>query len=182
MQTEGGISHGLQLWVNLPASLRRTTPRYQALGPNEIVSVDGQGWSAEVVAGRILGVTRPAKTHTPVGYARVTIEPATDVRIPVDEGHTALVYAISGTAEIGRTRERTEAHSLAVLDRVGGDVLLSVGRDAVVAFDCMVLTGLPIGEPMARYGPFVMNTAAELEEAIDDFNAGRMGPCLPVSR
>lgn len=174
IQTEGGIGHGLQLWVNLPASLRRTTPRYQALRAADISTVAGSGWTAEVVAGSMFGTKGPADTHTPIGYARLTIQPGTSMRIPVEEGHTALVYAFDGGGLIGATHDRLNAHHLGVFERAGGDVVLTVPAHAE-PLDCIVLTGEPINEPMARYGPFVMNTRAELHEAIEDFNAGRMG-------
>ena len=175
IQTEGGVGHGIQLWVNLPASLRRTPPKYQALPADDIASVSGQGWSAEVVAGSMLGADGPAATHTPVGYARVTIQPGTALRIPTTDGHTALVYAFAGTATIGAASDELRAHHLAVLADDGGEIELTVADDASEPFDCVVLTGEPIGEPMVRYGPFVMNTRAELDEAVSDFNAGRMG-------
>lgn len=175
IQTEGGVGHGLQLWVNLPGSLRRTTPRYQALTARDITSTSGEGWTAEIVAGKILGAEGPAETHTPIGYARVTIQPGTTLRIPTTEGHTALVYAFGGAGTAGSTEEPLSTNHLAVFDRTGGDVVLSVAEDADHALDCLVLTGEPINEPMARYGPFVMNTNDELHEAVADFNAGRMG-------
>ncbi|NNF54237.1 MAG: pirin family protein [Acidimicrobiales bacterium] len=175
IQTEGGTGHGLQLWVNLPAALRRTTPRYQALPASEIAKATGEGWTAEVVAGELLGTQGPAETHTPIGYARMTVHPGARVRIPVEDGHTALVYAFGGMGLVGATQEPLATHHLAVLDRSDGDVVLSVPDGAHTPLDSIVLTGQPINEPMARYGPFVMNTRAELEEAITDYNAGRMG-------
>ena len=175
VQTDGGIGHGMQLWVNLPAALRRTTPKYQALTANEISSTSGEGWTAEVVAGSMLGVVGPATSHTPIGYARVTIQPGATVRIPTTDGHTALVYGFEGDAAVGTEGVELHAHHLAVLDRSSGDLMLTVAADATVAFDCIVLTGEPIDEPMERYGPFVMNTRAEIDEAITDFQAGRMG-------
>ena len=175
IQTEGGVGHGLQLWVNLPASLRRTPPKYQALVADDMASVSGQGWSAEVVAGSMLGVEGPAATHTPIGFARVTIQPGTALCVPTSVGHTALVYAFAGTATIGSSGNELRAHHLAVLANDGGEIVLTVADDASAPFDCVVLTGEPVGEPMVRYGPFVMNTDAEIAEAISDFNAGRMG-------
>lgn len=175
IQTEGGVGHGIQLWVNLPAALRRTTPKYQALLADDIASVDGPGWTTEVVAGSMLGAKGPADTHTPIGFARVAVEPGATLRIPTVLGHTALVYCFAGQAAIGQTDETLTAHNLAVLDRNGGDITIAVPIDAAESFDCIVLTGEPIGEPMARYGPFVMNTRDELQTAIADFNAGRMG-------
>jgi redox-sensitive bicupin YhaK (pirin superfamily) len=175
IQTEGGTGHGLQLWVNLPASLRRTTPAYQGLVANDIASASGDGWTAEVVAGPLLGVVGPAQTHTPIGYARVTIQPGSTLRIPAPDGHTALVYSFAGSATVGDHGTHLATNHLAVLDRAGGDIVIVVSANASEAFDCVVLTGEPINEPMVRYGPFVMNTQAEIKEAISDFNAGRMG-------
>jgi redox-sensitive bicupin YhaK (pirin superfamily) len=175
IQTEGGAGHGLQLWVNLPASLRRTPPAYQGLVADDIASVSGDGWAAEVVAGPMLGVVGPAQTHTPIGYARVTIQPGTTMRIPTTDGHTALVYSFAGSATVGDRDEQLETNHLAVFDRAGGDIVLTVSADAAGPLDCVVLTGEPVNEPMVRYGPFVMNTEAEIKEAISDFNAGRMG-------
>ncbi len=180
LQREGGVSHGIQLWVNLPAALRRTQPAYQALPADELTSVAGDGWRATVVAGELFGGRGPARTHTPIGYARITIDPGTTVRIPVAAGHTGAVYAIDGRAEVGPDGQPLEAHHLAVFERTEGEIVLTVppGDDrpgSPTPFDAMLLTGEPIGEPMVRYGPFVMNTRAELEEAVADFNAGRMG-------
>ncbi len=180
IQTEGGPGHGLQLWVNLPAELRRTAPRYQALSAARLASAGGEGWSAEVVAGSMLGADGPAETHTPIGYARVTIRPGATLRIPVVDGQTALVYAFAGRGTVGEDEQPLDAHHLAVFDRSGGDIVLTVPEDAGGPLDTIVLTGEPIAEPVARYGPFVMNTMAEIEEAIHDFNAGRMGS-IPAS-
>ena len=175
IQTEGGFSHGLQLWVNLPAHLRRAAPKYQALPSDSITSLSGEGWSAELVSGSMFGAQGPAETHTPIGYARVTIQPGTTLRIPTVDGHTAAVYAFEGSGAASEDGGRLDAHHLAIFEPTGGDIVLSVPDDAAEALDCIVLTGEPIGEPVTRYGPFVMNTAAEIHEAISDFNAGRMG-------
>ena len=88
IQTEGGMGHGLQVWVNLPSTLRRTAPNYQALPHDRLAMVEGEGWAAEVVAGTVLGVEGPAKTHTPVGYARVTVQPGASLRIPIAGGQS----------------------------------------------------------------------------------------------
>lgn len=175
VQTQGGIGHGLQLWVNLPASLRRTAPNYQALPSDQIASAVGDGWTAEVIAGSMLGVTGPAKTHTPIGLARVIVQPSSKIQVAVPEGHTALVYVFDGSATTGAGSDVIQAHQLGVFETTAGDIVLAVPTDAPSPVDCLVLTGEPINEPMARYGPFVMNTNAEIEEAIVDYNAGRMG-------
>jgi redox-sensitive bicupin YhaK (pirin superfamily) len=175
MQTEGGFAHGLQIWVNLPRDLKRATPKYQALPKDELTSVSGDGWTANVVAGSMLGGQGPAETNTPIGYAQVTIQPGTELHIPVSDGHTSAVYAFEGAGTVGDTAETFAANHLAVFERTTGDIVLAVPADAESPFGVIVLTGEPINEPIARYGPFVMNTRDELEEAFDDYNAGRMG-------
>ena len=175
IQTEGGLGHGLQVWVNLPSSLRRTTPRYQALPNSQLVSVTGEGWTAEVVAGSMLGVDGPAETHTPITYARVTIQPGASLRIPITDGHAAAIYLFDGSGLVGEPGELLEAQHLAVFEPSSGDLVISVPASTAGPFDSIVLAGEPIGEPIARNGPFVMNTMAEIDEAIADFNAGRMG-------
>ena len=173
IQTEGGVGHGLQLWVDLPTALRRTPPRYQALLADDHASVDGEGWAATVVAGPFLDVVGPAVTHTPVGITRISVEPGASLSIPVEAGHTALVYVLEGRAGLGTDVIGVDAHHLAVLDR-HGEVVVSVPADGA-RLDCVLLTGEPIGGPMVRSGPFVMSTIDELEEAYADFRAGRMG-------
>lgn len=180
LQTEGGPSHGLQIWVNLPRQQKRTTPKYQALPKGELANAAGQKWSATVVAGSMLGVTGPAETNTAVGYARVTVQPGGEVRIPVPDGHTALVYAFDGSGTVGDDAQPLWSHQLAVFERSSGDIVLAVPEWSDGPIDTIVLTGEPINEPVERYGPFVMNTRAELVEAFDDFNAGRMGSIAAV--
>jgi len=159
--------------VNLPARLRRTTPRYQGRTSDGMPTITGDRWALHLAAGELFGQHGPAETHTPVLYAILTLEPDASVSLPVADGHTALVYVIDGTAEVGPGHDRVDAQHLAVLDRSSGDILLAAhGPDPL---RCLVLAGEPIDEPMERYGPFVMNTVDELQEAIDDFNAGRMG-------
>ena len=175
IQREGGRGHGIQLWVNLPASLKRTPPRYQALRRSDIPTTTGDGWTARVVAGSMFGVDGPATTHTQVGYARVTVQPGALVHVEVPDGHTAAVYAFAGSASLGPEAHEVSAHQLGIFERSAGPVRLTVQPEADSAFDAIALTGTPMGEPVARYGPFVMNTRTEIAEAIDDFNAGRMG-------
>lgn len=175
IQTQGGVGHGLQLWVNLPASLRRTQPRYQALTNDALGRASGDGWSIEAIAGEFLGALGPAATHTPIGLARATVEPDTTLTIPLEDGHTAAVYAFAGEAELAGSPHALTAHQLAVFERSGSDLVLDVPASATGPFDALILTGEPIGEPMVRSGPFVMNTSDEITEAFDDYRAGRMG-------
>ncbi len=173
VQTEGGMSHGLQLWVNLPAELRRTTPRYQALPTGQITKTGGSDWRAEVIAGELFGVAGPAETHTPVGLARLTLEPGASIDIDVADGYTAAVYVFDGQGKAGSEAVPVGAHELLVFERATG--AMRIVADIEQHLDVLVLVGEPIGEPIARYGPFVMNTMAEIEEAFADYQAGRMG-------
>ncbi|MEM9464739.1 MAG: pirin family protein [Actinomycetota bacterium] len=176
-RAEGGLGHGLQLWVNLPAALRRTAPRYQALPASDLAQVAGDGWNAVIIAGSFFGVDGPAETHTPIGLARVHLEAGASQRLPVAEGHVAALYVYHGTAALPDER-RASAQEFAVFDQRSGDMVIAA--DDEHALDAFVLTGQPIGEPIVRHGPFVMNTEAEIEEAILDFQAGRMGAIDPV--
>jgi hypothetical protein len=175
IQTEGGRVHGFQIWVNLPAADKRTTPRYQSLDADRLPTVEGDGWRARIVAGTMLGATGPAATHTPIGYGHVTLEPGAAVTIPVPADHNAGVYVFRGAATVGSPPTAVPERHLAVFGRDPGALVLSVPADATGPCDALVLTGRPLDEPVARYGPFVMNTREELVEAFDDFQEGRMG-------
>lgn len=175
VQTQGGVGHGLQLWVNLPSELRRTRPKYQALLAEQIPTVRGDGWVASVIAGDVFDVSGPAQTHTPMTLARITVEPGASLSIPAADGHNAAIYAFGGQCLLGAERTQLNTNELAVFAPVGGDIAVSVRPAADASLDALVMTGQPIGEPIARSGPFVMNTDQEIADAIEDFHAGRMG-------
>jgi len=180
IQTEGGRVHGFQIWVNLPAARKRTPPHYQSLEASDLTTINGDGWTAKVIAGSLLGVDGPAATHTPIGTAHITIEPGARVEIPVAEDHNAGVYSFAGSGFAGTPGTPLAERSLAVFERGEGAVVLAVADDAESAMEALVLTGRPLDEPVARYGPFVMNTQEELVEAFDDYQAGRMGSIDPL--
>lgn len=171
LREEGGVLHGVQLWVNLRAADKRVPPRYQGVPKATIPVVDAGGAAVRVIAGRFGEVSGPVETHSPVGYLHATVPAgAAPLRVPVPEGHTALAYVLRGDGGFGGTHTAGEAH-LVVFDRREGDVTLEATTD----LDVLILTGEPLREPMARYGPFVMNTREELLEAFADFDSGRMG-------
>jgi len=180
IQVHGGRVHGFQIWVNLPRADKRATPRYQSITAPDLTTVDGPGWSAKIIAGSLLGVEGPAATHTPIGAAHIVIEPGGSLEIDLAAGHTAGVYAFVGSGVVGAERTPMPERSLAVHARGEGSLLVAVASDAPDNLEALVLTGRPIGEPVARYGPFVMNTRDEIVEAFDDFQAGRMG-AIPAS-
>ena len=170
---EGGGLHGVQLWVNLPAAQKMVPPAYQDLTA-EAVAVTGptDGVTIRVVAGTAFGLLGPGSTRTPITYSHLTLEPGAAVAGPFDVDHTVLVYPLVGPVEVAeRLLDESE---LGVLGP-GGTVELSVPATADGPSEVLVLSGRPIGEPVARYGPFVMNTRAELIQAIEDVQSGSFG-------
>ena len=175
IQTEGGRAHGFQIWVDLPLADKRTTPRYQSLDAHRLTTADGDGWNARVVAGELFGVRGPAETHTPIGYAHVTLRPGARVEVPLPADHNAAIYAFAGSGTAGVPSTALPERHLAVFERSEGDLVLAVPPDADHPLEALVLTGKPLDQPVARYWPFVMTTRAELLEAVEDYQAGRMG-------
>jgi redox-sensitive bicupin YhaK (pirin superfamily) len=175
----GGTFHGVQLWVNLPSRLKMTTPRYQDIRGGEIAllaSADG-GALLRVIAGELAGHRGPGSTHTPIAVVHASVSPGAQVRLPWPAEYSALAYALSGQGTVGPDRRPLRAGQLAVLG--AGDVV-RVAADATQDasspnLELLLLGGQPIREPVAAYGPFVMSTRAELQQAFDDFQAGRLG-------
>jgi len=175
----GGLFHGVQLWVNLPAAEKWVAPRYQDIRRDQVTllaSADA-GALVRVIAGDLAGGTGPGVTHTPMAMTHVTVSPGARLTLPWPRPFNALVYALSGRGTVGGEGRPLVAGQLAVLG--GGDVITvaaDAGQDSrSSALDVLVLGGRPIGEPVAWYGPFVMNTRAELVQAMDDYRAGRLG-------
>lgn len=172
---EGGVMHGFQIWINLPAKDKMIAPRYQEVpreGIPEAQTEDGLV-KVRVVAGESLGVSAVIDTHTPISYLHFTIEPGGNVEQSVSSDENALVYVIQGEATVGESDVRVREGQMGVLGE-GDSVLLSVGEDGETT-DFLLLSGRPINEELARYGPFVMNTQEEIHQAINDYREGRMG-------
>src|SRR6266571_3131479 len=175
----GGLFHGLQLWVNLPSRDKLAPPRYQDLRGNEVtllVSADG-GALLRVIAGEVDGHAGPGVTYSPISVVHATVQPGAEVDIPWRSDFNALVYVLSGSGYVAGERRPIRTGQLAVL---GSGDAIRVGANAqqdshTPALDVYIMGGLPIGEPVAWYGPFVMNTHAELARAFDDYRAGRLG-------
>lgn len=167
-QQRGGRSHGLQLWVNLPSSLKMTTPAYQDLLASENAREQRDGATVRVIAGNLFGLTGPGRTHTPISYAHVTLDGGASVSTVLPDAHVVLIYPLIGAVRVAD--EQVDEGILAVVD---GDHLTISG--VAPLSEVIVLTGEPIGEPVARYGPFVMNTEDEIRQAFVDFDHGRFG-------
>jgi redox-sensitive bicupin YhaK (pirin superfamily) len=164
----GGRMHGFQLWVNLPRADKMTAPRYQDLRAQDIPTVERDGVRATVVAGDAFGVHGPAQTRVPIVYVHARLDAGATATIPVPESANAFVYAFSGAGEVGRDRRAVRDGQAAILGE-GGAIELRAGDEP---FEVLVLAGEPLREPVARYGPFVMNTKQEIIDAFDDYQSG----------
>ena len=168
-QTEG-LLWGYQLWVNLPAAHKMTAPRYQDIQKDGIPEIVRDGLKVRIMAGEFEGVSGASETIWPIGYLDAHIAAGGTFRHKIEDGHNALVFVYEGAVEIDG--KIIAPHQLAVLGQTGMlDVKILDEADAGM----LIMTGKPIGEPVAKMGPFVMNTNAELHQAVADFRAGRFG-------
>jgi len=175
MQREGGRLHGFQIWVNLPRADKMVPPRYQEIAAQRIPRVEREGVVVRVIAGQALDTVGAVETHTPILYLHVTLDPGARVELDAAAELNAVVYVISGEGRFGPDRVEAEESDLVVFHHDGARAALAADDTASGPLDVLVLAGRPLGEPLARYGPFVMNTRSELVEAVEDFQAGRMG-------
>jgi redox-sensitive bicupin YhaK (pirin superfamily) len=180
----GGLFHGVQLWVNLPRDLKWSPPRYQDLEPHDVGLIASQDAGAVVrlIAGDLAGVRGPGSTATPITYAHATIAPGARLRTAWRPEFNALAYVLAGRGSVGAERRPIHEGQLAVFG--DGDAIELRADDAQDTKDArglevLLLGGLPIREQVAWYGPFVMNTRDEIVQAIEDYQAGRMGTIPP---
>ncbi|MGA0587875.1 pirin family protein [Dyella sp. KRB-257] len=169
-QQENGLMWGFQLWVNLPAKDKMTAPRYQDIAPDKIPVVHlADGVEVRVIAGDFGGASGPVRgVATAPIYLDLAVQPGATVSVPLPQGHSAFAYVFEGEAArvAGETLSRGE---LAVLGK--GESVTIAGGEAPARV--LLVAGQPLREPVARYGPFVMNTTEQIHEAIADFRAGR---------
>ncbi|MEV6557565.1 pirin family protein [Nocardia sp. NPDC051756] len=175
----GGWFHGIQLWVNLPRALKFAAPRYQDLRGSELtlVSSPDGGALVRLIAGSVGGFDGPGSTYTPIAYAHASISPGGRLETPWPQHFTAMAYVLSGSGTVGAERRPVQEGQLAVF---GPGDAITVSADARQHnrsgdLEVLLLGGQPIQEPVVQYGPFVMNTRAEIIQAMDDYQAGRMG-------
>ena len=188
----GGLFHGVQLWVNLPKALKMAAPRYQDITSAKVslLSTPDGGALVRVIAGEVDGHPGPGSTYTPITLVHATIAPGATLRLPWRADFNALAYALGGKGTVGSSTGSSfgtsgprpfESGQLAVFGpgSEGGDsitISAASGQDSrSESLEVFILGGQPIREPVAMYGPFVMNTKAELMQAFDDFQAGRLG-------
>jgi redox-sensitive bicupin YhaK (pirin superfamily) len=169
---QGGTLHAIQLWVNLPRTSKMSAPGYQTILNAEIPSIDLDGGAGRlrVIAGSFLGHKGPAHTFTPVELYDLQLKAGRRVALALPEGHNTAIFVLQGRASVNGSEEAGEAE-LIVCKHEGSQVTVEAQESSRL----LVMAGEPIQEPIARYGPFVMNTKAELVEAVNDYNAGKMG-------
>jgi redox-sensitive bicupin YhaK (pirin superfamily) len=177
LRSQGGRLHGFQLWVNLPRRDKMMPPRYQEIPQSKIPSAatDDGRVAVKVIAGEALGTKAVIDTRTPIIYLHCTIQPGGELVQPVPRDWSTCVYVFRGAGRFGREgRAASEGH-LVILGPDGDAVVLGGQPEHDQPAEVLLLAGEPLGEPIARYGPFVMNSPEEIQQALDDFRAGRMG-------
>jgi redox-sensitive bicupin YhaK (pirin superfamily) len=173
IREQGGRVHGFQIWVNLPARLKMTRPRYQEVPQAKIptaASADDKA-RVRVIAGEALGARAVIDTHIPIVYQDWSLDEGADVTVTLPRDHQALVYVFQGAVRVGEAGRDIDDGQLARLGE--GDAVRLRGVSG--GGRLLLLAGVPLNEPVARYGPFVMNSEDELRAAFADFRSGRMG-------
>src|ERR1700754_1164845 len=176
-QRDGGTMHGFQLWVNLPQRDKMTKPRYQEIPKAQIPQVKSEEGLAtvRVIAGEAMGQQAVIETHTPIVYLHYSIEPGGVVTQSVPSEYNAFAYLVEGAGLFGGARERANDGQMVMFAQDGEQIRIENPADAQTRLEVLLIAGLPLNEPVARYGPFVMNTEREIRQAFEDYVRGRMG-------
>jgi len=173
----GGRMHGFQLWVNLPQRDKLVKPRYQEIPNSQIpkaTSVDGLV-TVSVIAGEAMGEKAVIETRTPIIYLHYRIKPGGVVAQQVQSAYNAFVYVVEGEGFFGAESERAADGQMVLFAQDGYEVRIENSADAKATLEVLLIAGVPLNEPVVRYGPFVMNTESEIRQAIADYQQGRMG-------
>ena len=180
-QRRGGRMHGFQLWVNLPRRDKMIRPHYQEIPAARIplaASANGKV-QVRVVAGESMGKRAVIDTRTPIMYLHFTLQPGAHVDQPVPPEYNTFAYVFGGEGKFGSDRIAAGEHQMVIFANDGGAVRLTAAENSNEPLDVLLIAGLPLGEPVARYGPFVMNTKEEIVKAFEDYREGRMGEIVP---
>jgi redox-sensitive bicupin YhaK (pirin superfamily) len=173
----GGRMHGFQLWVNLPQRDKMVKPRYQEIPSSRIpkaTSADGLV-SVSVIAGEAMGEKAVIETRTPIIYLHYRLEPGAVATQPVPQAFNAFAYIVDGAGLFGAEGEGGTDGQMVTFASDGEEVRIENPAEAKAALEVLLIAGVPLNEPIARYGPFVMNTEAEIHQAVEDYRRGRMG-------
>ena len=173
----GGRLHGIQLWVNLPQRDKMMPPRYQEIPATHIpvAQTEDRSVTVGVIAGEALGAKAVIQTRTPITYLHFTLQPGATIIQPVPKEYNAFVYVLEGSGLFGAEPAPGDDGQMVLFSQDGEDVAISNPADAQRPLDLLLIAGVPLNEPVVRYGPFVMNTEAEIIQAINDYQEGRMG-------
>jgi hypothetical protein len=174
---EGGLMEMAQLWVNLPARDKLSAPRYQTVLQSDIpvVALPDGGGTLRVIAGSFAGQSGPAQTFTPMNVWDLRLKPGRATVLEVPEGHNAVLVVLSNAVRVNGTDDVPAAHYVVFAPTGGGITVEAQASDV----KCLLLTGEPLNEPIAGYGPFVMNTQDEIRQAMVDYQQGRFGAIPP---
>jgi redox-sensitive bicupin YhaK (pirin superfamily) len=176
-QRSGGRLHGFQLWVNLPRQSKMMQPRYQEISSASIPTSRTEDGlvTVRVIAGEALGARAVIETVTPIMYLHFTLRPGGRVSQPVPRGYNAFAYVVDGEGLFGAEGEHAGDGQMVMFAADGDEVMIVNPADASAPLELLLIAGVPLNEPVARYGPFVMNTEGEIRQAIADYRQGRMG-------
>lgn len=178
---DGGRMHAFQLWVNLPKSDKMMKPRYQEISNAQIPkanSADGLV-TVNVIAGEALGQKAVIETRTPIIYLHYRINPGGSVTQQVSGDYNAFAYVVHSEGLFGAERERATRGQMVLFAQDGDEVKIENPSSANDILEVLLIAGVPVNEPVVRYGPFVMNTRQEIVEAIEDYQLGKMGTIRP---
>ena len=181
----GGLFHGIQLWVNLPAANKWNAPQYQDIRGNQaaLVTTGDGGALLRVIAGDVGGNAGPGSTFTPITLVHATLSPGASIQIPWRSDFNSLAYVLAGNGDAGTEQRPIHVGQMVVFGD-GDTITLSADRkqDESQNLEVLLLGGRPIREPVVHYGPFVMNTKEEIAQALQDYQAGKLGtiPAQPV--
>ena len=169
----GGRLHGFQLWVNLPRKDKMAKPRYQDISSSKIPVAKEAGVQVKVIAGESLGAKAVIDTKTPIMYLHFTLKPGAKVKQPVPQNYNAFAYVVGGKGRFGVEDKTAQRGQMVLFGKDGTEISIRASHDATL--DVLLIAGVPLGEPVTRYGPFVMNTKEEIYQAIEDYRSGVMG-------
>lgn len=174
---KGGRMHGFQLWVNLPKRDKMIKPRYQEFPSAQIPRVTSADElvTVKVIAGEAMGQKAVIETRTPIMYLHYSIKPGGVVTQTVPTDFNTFAYVVDGRGLFGAEREAGEDGQMVLFAHDGDEVRIENPSDATTTLDVLLIGGVPLNEPVARYGPFVMNTKQEIFQAIEDYQNGKMG-------
>ena len=176
-RAKGGRMHGFQIWVNLPKKDKMMKPRYQELPDAKLpvaTSADGKV-KVKIIAGESLGKRAAIDTVTPIAFLHMTLQPGGTIDQSLPANYNAFAFVIGGQGEFGTEQQKGGAHQMVIFENGGDGVRIANAEKNQEALELLLLAGVPLNEPVVRYGPFVMNTEEEIHQAIRDYQSGKMG-------